>query len=87
MGTVGSEMSSKSVRSKGVLRILLLFYYLPDISEMFLHPCFPVPEGLANVHLVTALSCSLVDNTGLSELDTIDAFTIYFKTWSAIAGS
>ena len=87
MGTVGSKMSSKSVRSKSVLRIFPPFYYLPDISEMFLHPCFPVPEGLANIDLVTAFACSLVNNTGISALDTIDAFAVYLEAWSEVAGS
>ena len=87
MGTVGSEMFSKSVRPKDVFRILLPFYYLPDISEMFLHPCLPVPEGLANIDLVTAFACSLVNNTGIPALATIDTFTIYLEAWSTVAGS
>ena len=87
MGTVGSKMSSKSVRPKGVLRILLPFYYFPYISEVFLHPCFPVPEGLANIDLVTALACGLVNDTGISTLVTVDAFAIYLEAWPTIAGS
>ena len=84
---MSSKISRKSVRPKSVLRILLPFYYLPDISEMFLHPCLPIPEGLANVDLVAAFACSLVNNTGVPALSTINTFAIYLEAWSAIAGS